>query len=98
MISSSAVPNQFFRLPASLPPRGLSRTEAAAYVGLSPSGFSAARRAGKYPGPTLPGGRYDRTLLDQAMDRLSGIVSKSDVMTPLDSWRGSRGSRSHQGH
>ena len=96
-MSAASKPKQI-KVSAQLEPRGLSRTEAAAYVGLSPSAFSAARRAGIYPNPTLPGGRYDRTLLDQAMDRLSGIVSQSDVMTPLDSWRGSRGSRSHQGY
>jgi hypothetical protein len=33
--------------------RGLSRVEAAAYVGLSPSRFGAARREGKYPNATL---------------------------------------------
>jgi hypothetical protein len=60
---------------SNLPPRGLSRIEAAAYARLSPSRFSAARRDGKYPHATLPGGRYDRTLLDQAMDRLSGIAA-----------------------
>ena len=57
--------------------RGLSRVEAAAYAGLSPSAFSAARRESIYPNPTLPGGRYDRKLLDEAMDRLSGIGSNS---------------------
>ena len=96
-------PSQASRKPADqgglrVPPRGLSRMEAAAYAGVSPSAFSLARREGKYPNPTLPGGRYDRPLLDQAMDRLSGIVSKSDVMSPLDSWRGSRDPRSPQGH
>jgi hypothetical protein len=96
-MSAATKPKQTM-VSAQLEPRGLSRIEAAAYVGLSPSGFSAARREGKYPNPTLPGGRYDRPLLDQAMDIHSGIVSGSDGMSPLDSWRGSRGSRSHQGH
>ncbi len=79
--------------PPILSPRGLSRIQAAAYVGLSPSAFSAARRAGKYPGPTLPGGRYDRRLLDEAMNRLSAISSESDAITPLEAWRRQRGAR-----
>jgi hypothetical protein len=65
------------KVSAQLEPRGLPRAEAAAYVGLSPSAFSAARREGKYPNPTLPGGRYDRRLLDEVMNRLSGIGSNS---------------------
>lgn len=72
-------------------PRGLSRTEAAAYVGLSPSAFSEARKKRIYPNPTLPGGRYDRRLLDQAMNRLSGINSESDATTPLEAWRRQHG-------
>jgi hypothetical protein len=56
--------------------RGLSRAEAAAYVGLSPSGFSTARREGKYPNPTLPGRRYDRRPFDEVMDKLSGVPFK----------------------
>jgi hypothetical protein len=65
------------KVSAQLEPRGLPRAEAAAYVGLSPSAFSAARPEGKYPNPTLPGGRYDRRLLDEVMNRLSGIGSNS---------------------
>ena len=76
-------------------PRGLSRTQAAAYVGLSPSGFGAARREGKYPNATLPGGRYDRTLLDRAMDKVSRhppqlkrehLVVARPAIIPAGSW------------
>jgi hypothetical protein len=76
--------------PPAIPPRGLSRTQAAAYVGLSPSAFDAARRAGIYPNPTLPGGRYDRQLLDEVMSRLSGIALKSEGVSALDWWRAAR--------
>ena len=72
-MSAASKPKQI-KVSAQLEPRGLSRIEAAAYVGLSPSAFSAARREGKYPNPTLPGGRYDRALVDQAMDKHSGMV------------------------
>jgi hypothetical protein len=70
--------------------RGLTRQEAAAYVGLSTSGYRKKRSEGKYPGPTLPGNRYDKNLLDAAMDRLSGI---SESLSPLKEWRASRGPR-----
>jgi hypothetical protein len=75
-MSAASKPKQI-KVTAQLEPRGLSRTEAASYVGLGLSGFDAARREGKYPNPTLPGGRYDRRLLDEVMNRLSGIGSNS---------------------
>ena len=76
-------------------PRGLTREEAAAYVGLSPNSFDSARKTNHYPGPTLPGKRYDRKLLDKSMDLLSAIPvegASSSVLT-LQSWRESRGKR-----
>jgi hypothetical protein len=72
--------------------RGLSRIQVAVLTGLSPSGFDKARREGRYPRPTLPGGRYDRTLVEMAMDRLSEIDDKGLPTTALDKWR-KRGSR-----
>ena len=39
-----------------IPPRGLNKAQASALTGLSPTAFDKARREGKYPGPTLPGG------------------------------------------
>jgi hypothetical protein len=70
--------------------RGLDRREAAAFVGLSPTAFDKARRENRYPPPTLPGGRYDRRLLNTTMDRLSGLRDES--ISPLDGWRKGRGS------
>ncbi len=81
-------------LPPGLSPRGLTREGAAAYVGLSPAAFDKARLDQKYPGPTLPGGRYDLVLLQVAMNRLSGILTESEVASPLDAWRMGRGARS----
>jgi hypothetical protein len=78
-------------LPPGLAPRGLTRDAATAYVGLSPVAFDKARLGQKYPGPTLPGGRYDLVLLQVAMNRLSGILAQSDASSPLESWRMSRG-------
>ncbi len=81
-------------LPTGLTPRGLTREGAAAYVGLAPAAFDKARLEQKYPGPTLPGGRYDLVLLQVAMNRLSGIMTESEAANPLDAWRMSRGARS----
>ncbi len=67
-------------LPPGLAPRGLTREGAAAYVGLSPGAFDKARLEQKYPGPTLPGGRFDLVLLQVAMNRLSGILSESEAV------------------
>jgi hypothetical protein len=71
-----------------LEPRGLSREAAAAYVGLSLSSFDTARRAGDYPRATLPGNRFDRLLIDKAVDKLSGM--KEHAPDPLEEWRAKR--------
>ncbi len=80
------------KLPAGLLVRGLTRQEAAAFVGLSLAAFDKARSEGKYPSATLPGKRYDLRLLQGAMDRLSGIASMQH-RGPLDEWRSRRGAR-----
>ena len=77
------------KLPEWLKPRGLSHTQAAAYTGLAVATFDLYRRRGRLPAPTLPGKRYDRILLDRAMDELSGIAASAN---PLDAWKGRRGS------
>jgi len=85
---------RYAALPPGMFPRGLTREGAAAYVGLSPTAFDKARLDRKYPGPTLPGGRYDLVLLQIAMNRLSGLLTEADSANPLDAWRMSRGARS----
>jgi hypothetical protein len=59
-------------LPLSLAPRGLSRVEAAAYVGVSPSLFDAMVVDGRMPGPKLINARvvWDRLRLDEAFSAL----------------------------
>jgi hypothetical protein len=79
-------------LPPGIITRGLSRVEAAVLTGLSPTGYDKARREGKYPGPTLPGGKYDCELIWKAMDRASGLEDNEPPVAPLDAWRKSRGS------
>lgn len=57
-------------LPLSLAPRGLSRAEAAAYVGVSPSLFDLLVSDGRMPAPKRINSRtvWDRKKLDQAFE------------------------------
>jgi predicted DNA-binding transcriptional regulator AlpA len=59
-------------LPLSLPPRGLSREEAAAYIGVSPSLFDILVKDGRMPGPKHINSRvvWDRLKLDVAFEAL----------------------------
>jgi predicted DNA-binding transcriptional regulator AlpA len=61
-------------LPYSLPPRGLSRIEAAAYIGVSATLFDAMVKDGRMPGPKKINGRnvWDRVRLDAAFEALPG--------------------------
>jgi predicted DNA-binding transcriptional regulator AlpA len=75
-----------------LAPRLLSRQQAAAYCGLSPSAFSNWVRSGKLP-PPLPGTtRWDLKAIDFALDALSGL-QKHQEATALDEWRAKRARR-----
>ena len=67
--------------------RGLTKAEAAAYVGVCAATFDKATKDGRYPLASLPGGRWDRRALDAAMDRLSGLGATSDA---YDEWKRSR--------
>jgi predicted DNA-binding transcriptional regulator AlpA len=74
-------------LPLSLPPRGLRRTEAAAYVGISPSMFDQMIEAGLMPRPKRFGGRviWDRREIDDAFDCLpGGECAKAEPPNPWD--------------
>lgn len=57
-------------LPLSLPPRGLSRVQAAEYIGVSPSTFDKMVAANEMPSPKRIGARtiWDRKALDCAFD------------------------------
>ena len=56
-------------LPQSLSPRGLSREQAAAYVGISPSLFDALVKDGRMPAPKRINSRtvWDRLQLDDSI-------------------------------
>jgi predicted DNA-binding transcriptional regulator AlpA len=64
-------------LPLSLPPRGLSRPEAAAYVGVSPSLFDAMVKDGRMPPAKRINSRtvWDRQQLDHCFEALDGQES-----------------------
>ena len=59
-------------LPVSLPPRGLSRIQAAEYIGISPSLFDEMVRDGRMPTPAKLNTRtvWDRLKLDAAFSAL----------------------------
>lgn len=59
-------------LPENLPPRGLARTEAAAYIGVSPSLFDEMVADGRMPRPKMMNARtvWDRRRLDLAFEAI----------------------------
>jgi predicted DNA-binding transcriptional regulator AlpA len=72
-------------LPPSLPPRGLSREQAAAYVGVSPSLFDMLIKDGRMPGPMRINSRviWDRLKLDAAFEALGD----TDANDTENEWR-----------
>lgn len=75
-------------LPLSLPPRGLSRTESAAYIGVSPTLFDEMVRDGRMPRPKQVNARtvWDRRRLDIAFDALQEQDSGSAEDAEADRW------------
>jgi predicted DNA-binding transcriptional regulator AlpA len=69
-------------LPVSLPPRGLSRTEAAAYIGVSTSLFDEMVKDGRMPPPKRINSRtvWDRHSIDAAFEALP----TKDMINPWD--------------
>lgn len=73
MTSPAATDRVTSPLPASLPPRGLSRGQAAAYIGVSTSLFDQMVADGRMPKATKINSRsvWDRMKLDAAFTALS---------------------------
>jgi predicted DNA-binding transcriptional regulator AlpA len=67
-------------LPTSLPPRGLSRVQSAAYIGVSPTLFDDMVKDGRMPQPIRINSRvlWDRLQLDDAFAALSDSGSDGD--------------------
>ena len=71
-------------LPYNLPPRGLSRTESAAYIGVSPSLFDMMVKDGRMPKPKSINSRtvWDIRRLDKFFDELPS----NDEAERYDRW------------
>lgn len=83
------IPDRGDILPRSLPPRGISRVEAAAYVGVSPSKFDELVNDGRMPRPRRIDGRkvWDVRELDLAFNALpheGGEDSEDESWSDLD--------------
>lgn len=80
----SRVPTRAHNLPPSLPPIGLSREVAAAYIDVSPSKFDEMVKDGRMPKPKRIDARrvWDRQKLERAFAKLPG----DDDDTELDKW------------
>ena len=65
-------------LPSSLAPRGLSRVQSAAYIGVSPSLFDEMVKDGRMPKPMRINARtvWDRVKLDEAFAALSDDTNR----------------------
>jgi predicted DNA-binding transcriptional regulator AlpA len=63
---------QIIKLEQRITPRGLSRVEAAIYIGISPSLFDQMVKDGRMPAPKAINGRvvWDRYRLDEAFEAL----------------------------
>jgi hypothetical protein len=67
-------------LPTSLPPRGLSRVQSAAYIGVSPTLFDEMVDDGRMPQPIRINARvlWDRLQLDEAFAALAPKEESGD--------------------
>ena len=74
------MPNREQALPSTLAPRGLSRVQAAAYIGVSPSLFDEMVRDRRMPQPIRINSRvlWDRLQLDEAFAALSDTGEDAD--------------------
>lgn len=82
-----AVRARWEALPLSLPPRGLTRVQAAAYVGVSPTLFDQMVDDGRMPRPKRINARkvWDRRTIDEAFDALPGDETHlSEVSGQID--------------
>ena len=73
-------------LPTSCPPRGLSRDEAARYIGVSVTLFDQMVRDRRMPVPKKINARlvWDRIRLDAAFDAIADENGEADDVNPWD--------------
>ncbi len=73
--------------------RVLTKSEAAAYCKLTPSGFSDWVAKKRLPGPITGTRRWDKLAIDAALDRLSGLSAHSSGKSALAQWKDRRNAR-----
>ena len=77
---------------AQITPRLMTKAEAAAYCGFTPSRFQQLVKTRLFP-PAIPGTtRWDRHAIDAALDRISGLKSDT-AQSALDRWLAEDGHR-----
>ncbi len=74
MVATHTQPRPATRRETGLVPRGLTRRQAAVYVGVSPTTFKKLVTTGVFGAPMLLADRrrWDRLAIDHAFDRMSG--------------------------
>jgi hypothetical protein len=80
-MSQEVRPPRAGSLPLGVIPRGLSRVQAAEYIGVSPNKFDELVRDGRMPKPKCVDARrlWDTRALDRAFDRLDGEAEAEDA-------------------
>ena len=73
-------------LPPSIPPRGLSRQQAAEYIGVSATKFDEMVKDGRMPKAKQSDGRivWDRVLLDEAFEALKTAFTTTPILACFD--------------
>ena len=86
-ISATVTGSSGSRITSSLPPRGLNRVTAAAYLGISPCLFDQMVKDGRMPVPLRIITRviWDRRLIDGAFDSL--LKEEAPTLNPWDEAR-----------
>jgi len=80
-MSQAVSPLRAGSLPLGVMPRGLSRVQAAEYIGVSPTKFDELVGDGRMPKPKRVDARrlWDTRALDRAFDRLDGEAEAEDA-------------------
>ena len=80
-MSQAVGPLRAGSLPLGVMPRGLSRVQAAEYIGVSPTKFDELVGDGRMPKPKRVDARrlWDTRALDRAFDRLDGEADAEDA-------------------
>jgi hypothetical protein len=89
------VTTELENLSSGVPPRGMTKKEAAAYCGCdSLAAFDHWVRRGILPGPIPGTHRWDRRAIDMRLDLASGLQTTNTPTTALEEWRAKKNARS----